>query len=81
MSDEDPVSVQEKLGLKQNSNEDEIKAMCEEVIDSNPQSIIDYKNGKDRAIGFLVGQVMKKSKGKANPQMVNKIILEIVKNK
>ena len=36
----DPVSVQEKLGLKQNSNEDEIKAMCEEVIDSNPQSII-----------------------------------------
>ena len=81
MSDEDPISVQEKLGLKQNSNEDEIKAMCEEVIDSNPQSIIDYKNGKDRAIGFLVGQVMKKSKGKANPQMVNKIILEIVKNK
>ena len=81
MSDEDPVSVQEKLGLKQNSNEDEIKAMCEEVIGSNPQSIIDYKNGKDRAIGFLVGQVMKKSKGKANPQMVNKIILEIVKNK
>ena len=81
MSDEDPVSVQEKLGLKQNSNEDEIKVMCEEVIDSNPQSIIDYKNGKDRAIGFLVGQVMKKSKGKANPQMVNKIILEIVKNK
>ena len=58
MSDEDPVSVQEKLGLKQNSNEDEIKVMCEEVIDSNPQSIIDYKNGKEKMDDFIRGTIM-----------------------
>lgn len=81
LNNEDPVVIQEKLGLKQNSNEDEIRAMCESVIDENPQSVEDYKNGKDRAIGFIIGQVMKQSKGKANPQMVNKIVIEIIKEK
>ena len=46
------------------------------VIDSNPQSVVDYKNGRDRALGFLVGQVMKKSQGKANPGLTSKIIKE-----
>ena len=45
-------------------------------MDSNPKSIEDYKNGKDRAIGFLVGQIMKKSKGQANPKITNKLLLE-----
>ena len=80
-SNEDPLVIQEKLGLKQNSNEDEIRAMCEQVVDANPQSIIDFKNGKGRALGFLVGQVMKVSKGKANPQIVSKIIGEILASK
>ena len=52
--------------------------MCISVIDANPQSIIDFKNGKDRAIGFLIGQVMKLSRGKANPQMVSKIVMSII---
>lgn len=80
-SDEDPLALQEKLGLKQNSNTDEIRAMCEQVIDGNPQSVADFKNGKDRAMGFLIGQVMKLSKGKANPQIVSKIVSEILGSK
>ena len=78
---ESPLSIQERLGLKQNSNEDELKAMCEQVIDANPQSVEDYKNGKDRAIGFIIGQVMKMSRGKANPQMVSQIVIDIIKGK
>lgn len=78
---EDPFIIQERLGLKQNSNEDELRVMCESVIDANPQSVEDYKNGKDRAIGFIIGQVMKQSKGKANPQIVNKIVIDIIKEK
>ena len=50
----------------------------QKVVDANPQSIADYKAGKDRAIGFLVGQIMKETKGKANPQIVNKLLLEII---
>ena len=80
-NNEDPLVLQEKMGLKQNSNEDEIRKMCEEAVDANPQSIVDFKNGKGRALGFLVGQVMKISKGKANPQMVSKIIGEILASK
>ena len=47
-----------------------------EVLSEQPQSVADYKAGKDRAIKFMVGQVMKKSKGQANPQLVNKLLLE-----
>ena len=46
------------------------------ILDKNPQSISDYKAGKDRALGFLVGQAMKETKGKANPQILNKMFLE-----
>jgi len=81
INNEDPILIQERLGLKQNSNQDELYQMCNEVIDNNPQSVEDYKNGKDRAIGFIIGQVMKLSKGKANPQMVSKIVLDIIKEK
>lgn len=79
--EEDPMQIVEELGLKQNSNVDEIKAMCLEVIEANNQSVIDYKAGKDRAMGFLVGQVMKASKGKANPQIVSKLVKEILDSK
>lgn len=80
-NNEDPEALQEKMGLKQNSNIDEIKALCIEIVDNNPQSVSDFKNGKDRAMGFLVGQVMKASKGKANPQIVSKIVREILLSK
>ena len=75
---EDAKTIVEKRGLVQISDEGAIKEICQRVVDANPQSIIDYKAGKDRAIGFLVGQIMKETKGKANPQIVNKLLLEII---
>ncbi len=79
--EEDPMKIVNDLCLKQNSNIDEIKAMCIEIIDANNQSVIDYKAGKNRVLGFLVGQVMKASKGKANPQIVSKLVKEILDSK
>ena len=75
---EDAKAIVEKRGLVQISDEGAIKEICQRVVDANPQSIIDYKAGKDRAIGFLVGQIMKETKGTANPQIVNKLLLEII---
>ena len=60
-----PKEIIEEKGMKQVSNEDEILKIVTKVLDENPQSIVDFKNGKDRALGFMVGQVMKKSKGQA----------------
>ena len=74
----DPEKYIEENGLKQDNNEDAIKAIVTSVIEKNPQSVNDYRNGKDKAIGFLVGQVMKESKGKANPSIVNKILKEML---
>ena len=71
-------SLVEKLGLKQMNNDDELKAMVEAAISANPQSVADYKGGKTSAIGFLVGQVMKASKGKANPQKVNEMLKSLL---
>lgn len=56
------------------SDEGALLAIVTEVLDNNAQSIEDFKNGKDRAIGFLVGQIMKATKGQANPPMVNKLL-------
>ncbi|GEK33749.1 Asp-tRNA(Asn)/Glu-tRNA(Gln) amidotransferase subunit GatB [Kurthia sibirica] len=67
--------VKEK-GLVQISDEGALLKMVTDVLDANAQSIEDFKNGKDRAIGFLVGQIMKASRGQANPQMVNKLLIE-----
>ncbi|WP_411842348.1 Asp-tRNA(Asn)/Glu-tRNA(Gln) amidotransferase subunit GatB [Salinicoccus sp. HZC-1] len=64
------------LGMEQISDPKILGDMVTEVLDANEQSVEDFKNGKDRAIGFLVGQIMKKSKGQANPKMVNQILLE-----
>ena len=72
----DPSEFAQKMGLKQNSNEDEILKLVLEVLDENPQSISDFKNGKDRAMGYLVGQVMKKSKGQANPALASRLVKE-----
>lgn len=72
----DPEQIVKDKGLVQISDEGEIRTMVNDVLDGNEQSITDYKNGKDKAIGFLVGQVMKASRGKANPQIVNKLLVE-----
>lgn len=66
----------EEKGWVQISDEGKLKGIVSDVLQANPQSVVDYKNGKDRALGFLVGQVMKATKGKANPKMVNQLILE-----
>ena len=63
-------------GLVQISDEGALREIVATTLDANPQSIEDFKNGKDRAIGFLVGQIMKATKGQANPPLVNKILQE-----
>lgn len=72
----DPQTIVKEQGLVQISDEDAILAVVDQVIAANPQSVEDYKAGKDKAIGFLVGQVMKETKGKANPGLVNKLLKE-----
>jgi aspartyl/glutamyl-tRNA(Asn/Gln) amidotransferase, B subunit len=74
MDGKDPEQSAEEKGLKQVSDTGAISAMVNEVMDANPQAIEDFRNGKDRAVGFLTGQVMKKSKGQANPGLVNQLI-------
>jgi aspartyl-tRNA(Asn)/glutamyl-tRNA(Gln) amidotransferase subunit B len=76
-----PNDIVEKSGMKQLSDTDSILKIVNEVLDEQPQSIVDFKNGKDRAIGFLVGQVMKKSKGQANPGLTNKILKEEIEKR
>ncbi|MGI8386352.1 Asp-tRNA(Asn)/Glu-tRNA(Gln) amidotransferase subunit GatB [Robertmurraya sp. P23] len=61
-------------GLVQISDEGALLKVIAEVLDANPQSIDDFKNGKEKAIGFLVGQIMKATKGQANPPLVNKLL-------
>lgn len=73
-----PKIIVEEKGLVQNNDEGAILEVVRRIIANNPQSIEDFKNGKTRAIGFLVGLVMKETKGKANPQIVNKLVSEEV---
>lgn len=68
--------VVEAKGLVQLSDPAQLLPMINEVLDNNEQSVEDFKNGKDRAVGFLVGQIMKATKGKANPGVVNKLLQE-----
>ncbi|GIP60299.1 Asp-tRNA(Asn)/Glu-tRNA(Gln) amidotransferase subunit GatB [Paenibacillus woosongensis] len=74
-----PQQIVEEQGLVQISDEGAILAIVNEVIADNPASAEDYKAGKEKAIGFLVGQVMKRSKGKANPGLVNKLLVDVLK--
>ena len=74
----DPEEIIKEKGWIQISDEGAIKEVVDKIIANNPQSVADYKAGKDRALGFLVGQAMKETKGKANPQMLNKMFLEIL---
>lgn len=76
-----PNTIVKEKGLIQISDEGELISLIEKILDENEQSIIDYKNGKDRALGFLVGRIMKASKGKANPQLANKMLVEMLNKK
>lgn len=72
----DPEKIVKEKGLVQISDEGELLKIISEIIDANPQSVEDFKGGKDKAKGFLVGQIMKATKGQANPQLVNKLLVE-----
>ena len=71
----DADAIIEKRGLKQISDSGEIERICDEVIGASPRQVEDYRAGKDRALNSLVGQVMKLTKGKANPQQVTEILI------
>ncbi|MBM7542173.1 Asp-tRNA(Asn)/Glu-tRNA(Gln) amidotransferase subunit GatB [Amphibacillus cookii] len=77
----DPEQIIKDKGLVQISDEGQLTEIITAILDKNEQSIEDFKNGKDKAIGFLVGQVMKETKGQANPPMVNKILLAEIKKR
>ena len=81
MEGHDPKQVAEQKGMKQLSDSSALLELINQVLDEQPQSITDYKNGKDRAVGFLVGQVMKKSRGQANPAMTNQLIVQELKKR
>lgn len=74
-----PSKIIEEKGWVQISDEGAIKEVVLKVLENNSQSVADYKAGKDKALGFLVGQAMKETKGKANPQMLNKLFIEELK--
>ena len=74
----DPDAYVKEHGLAQVNDEGLLRDTVAKVIEENPQSVEDYRNGKEKAIGFLVGQTMKAMKGKANPGMVNQILKELL---
>ena len=75
----DPDKYVEENGLKTVNDEGELQKVLEKVIAENPQAVVDYKGGKEKALGALVGQTMKAMKGKANPGMVNQKLREMLK--
>ena len=75
---EKPSKIIEDNGWVQISDENEIKAIVDKIVEANPQSVSDFKGGKEKALGFLVGQAMKETKGKANPQMLNQMFKDAI---
>ncbi len=73
-----PKQIIEEKGLVQESSEELLRKLCEEVLKENPSEVEKYKAGKKGLLGFFVGQVMKKTQGKANPKVVNKILTELL---
>lgn len=73
-----PVDIVKEEGLQQISDTSSLEPMIQEIIDNNPKSVADYKAGKKKALGFFVGQVMKATKGQANPGVVNKMIIDLL---
>jgi aspartyl-tRNA(Asn)/glutamyl-tRNA(Gln) amidotransferase subunit B len=71
----EPKAWVEQKGLVQESNPEVLTPIITGILDANEQSIIDFKNGKDRAVGYLIGQIMKQTHGQANPKVVNKILM------
>ena len=77
----DVSSIIEEKGLKQISNTDDLLNIINKILDNNPKSIEDYKNGLDRSIKFLMGQIMKETKGQANPKLANELLVQELENR
>jgi len=77
----DPETIVKEKGLVQISDDETLRKFVNDAIDANPQSVDDFKNGKQKAIGFLVGQIMKATKGQANPPMVNKLLMQEIQKR
>jgi len=75
-ADNDPERIVTDKGLAQVSDAGELVVMIDEILAANADKVNEYQAGKSKMFGFFVGQVMKKSKGQANPQMVNELIRE-----
>jgi len=75
-----PEEIIKQKGWVQISDEGAIKEIVLKILEANPQSVADYKAGKDKALGFLVGQAMRETKGKANPQLLNQIFIQELKD-
>jgi len=79
VSGKDPSQIIESKNLKQLSQEEELQIVVETIIKNNPQAVEDYKKGKETALQFLIGQAMRETKGKANPQILAKLIKKLIK--
>ncbi len=77
--DRDPVEVVETLGLKQMNDTGALRAVIEKIVNDNPKAVSELKEGNSKTMAFFVGQAMKATQGKANPKMVNEIVLELIK--
>jgi len=75
----DPETIIQEKGLVQISDSGVLEALAQEIINSNPKEAADYRAGKTKVIGFFVGQLMKKTKGQANPQLANEILMRLLK--
>jgi aspartyl-tRNA(Asn)/glutamyl-tRNA(Gln) amidotransferase subunit B len=73
-----PKDIVAEHNLGAIDNQDEIKEFIKQVIAENEKSVADYRNGKTQAMGFLMGQVMKRSRGKANPQTVTQLLTQML---
>ena len=78
-TDKSIKDIIKEQGIENISNDEEIRKTIKTIIANNPESVNDYKNGHDRAIKYLMGQVMKETKGKANPRIANEILIEELK--
>ena len=74
-----PETIVEEKGIKQVTDEAEIGKVIESILTAHPNQVEEYRAGKDKLLGFFVGQVMKQTQGKANPKLVNEILREKLK--
>jgi len=77
--DVDPEKYVQEKGLKMEGDEDSLKLVVQGIIDANPKSVEDFHAGKEKALGFIVGQAMRETKGKADPGLINKLVKELIK--